>query len=146
MKKKQSFNIKSRVRNLAVTSLIALLAGAANADITAGQAQAMAEDGANKAAQFLVGVLGGCASIYPEMRVDVVKVLQTMRDDLKAEEANKIISSVGRCISKESVPTKSQCNDLASQIPNGSFDPNDKKFEPLFMTSLDMLAPCRNGN
>ena len=145
MKKKQSLDRKGRVRHLAIASLMALLAGSANADVTAGQAQAMAADGVNKTARFLVGVLGGCASTYPEMRVDVVRALQTMRDDLQAEEANKIISSVGRCMSKESVPTKSQCNDLAAQVPSRSFDPNDKKFEPLFMTSLDMLAPCRGG-
>ncbi|QNK74308.1 hypothetical protein H7F36_03440 [Variovorax sp. PAMC28562] len=145
MKKKNLLPANGRIGQLALTSAMALLAGAANADITAGQAQAMAADGVNKTAQFLVGVLGGCASTYPEMRDDVVKVLQTMRDDLQAEEANKIISSVGRCMSKESVPTKSQCNDLAAQVPSRSFDPNDKKFEPLFMTSLDMLAPCRGG-
>lgn len=145
MKKKHSLDRKGRVRHLVVASLMALLAEAANADITAGQAQALAADGVNKTAQFLVGVLGGCASTYPEMRVDVVKVLQTMRDDLQAEEANKIISSVGRCMSKESVPTKRQCDDLAAQVPSRSFDPNDKRFEPLFMTSLDMLAPCRGG-
>ena len=146
MKKKNLLPVNGRIGQLALTSAMALLAGAANADITAGQAQAMAADGVNKTAQFLVGVLGGCASTYPEMRVDVVKVLQTMRDDLQAEEANKIISSVGRCMSKESVPTKSQCNDLAAQVPSRSFDPNDKRFEPLFMTSLDMLAPCRRSS
>jgi hypothetical protein len=145
MKQKNLFFANGRAHRFAVTSVMALLAGTANADITAGQAQAMAADGVNKTAQFLVGVLGGCASTYPEMRVNVVKVLQTMRDDLQAEEANKIISSVGRCMSKESVPTKRQCDDLAAQVPSRSFDPNDKRFEPLFMTSLDMLAPCRGG-
>jgi hypothetical protein len=146
MKKTLSFPGKGWICQLAAISAIALLSGAAQADITAVQAQAMAEYSANQTATFLVGVLGACASTYPETRTDVVKALRSMRSTtLEDEEASKIIGSVARCMSNTEVPTKSQCSDLATQLPSGRFDPDDKRFEPVLMAGLAMLEPCRRG-
>jgi hypothetical protein len=142
MKKPRSFLSKSWIHQLALISAMGLLSGAARADITGAQAQAMAENGASQTAKFLVGVLAICANTYPDMRADAVKAMRAMTTELKDEEATRIIGAVGQCMSNEAAPTESQCKDLAIQLPSTDFDPNDKQFAPVLMTGLQMLEPC----
>lgn len=145
MKKPRSFPGEGRVCKLTVISAITLLSGAANADITVAQAQAMAENSNAQTATFLLGVLGACASAYPETHADVVKAIQSMVPaGVEDEKASRLISAFGQCMSQEGGPTKSQCSDLATQLPGGGFDPNDPQFLPMFMASLEKLEPCRN--
>ena len=145
-KKSRSFFGKSWVLPLTLVSAMGLLSGAARADINAAQSQAMAENGAAQTAQFLLGVLGACANIYPETQADVVKAMQSMSTKgLEEKEATRIIGKVGQCMSKDGAPTKSQCSELATQVPSTSFDPNDKQFTPVIMGGLQMLEPCRRA-
>ncbi|MGJ7609840.1 MULTISPECIES: hypothetical protein [unclassified Variovorax] len=144
-KKPHSFPCKSWIFQLTAISAMALLSGATKADITIAQAQAMAENSNAQTVTFLFGVLGACASAYPETHADIVKAIQSMVPaGVEDEKANNLISAFGQCMSKEGGPTKSQCSDLATQLPRGSFDPNDPQFFPMFMASLEKLEPCRN--
>jgi len=146
MKKKSSFMASIRHSQFVVMSAVALLTGAAQADITAWQAQALAEDSARQIATFFMGVMGGCASTYPDTRNDAVKALRAMTSSLSEEEATKFINGVAQCMNTQSVPTKTQCSDLAAKLPSRDFDPDDKQFEPAVMSGLEMLEPCRRRN
>ena len=144
MKKPYSLLRKGWIFQLTVMSAMALPSGAAKTDITGAQAQAMAENSASQTAKFLLGVLGACANTYPDTRTDVVEAMRSMAaTGLEEEEATRIIGAVGQCMSNEAPPTKSQCSDLAAQLPSGSFDPNDKQFSPVIMAGLQMLEPCK---
>lgn len=139
-----SFLGSARGRQRLAMSAVALLTGAAHADITVGQAQAMAEHSAGQMANFMAGILGACASTYPDTRSDVVKAMRAMAGKSFGEdEAIRIVTSVGQCMSNKAAPTKSQCRDLAAKLQSGNFDPDDPQFSPMMMNSLEMLEPCR---
>ncbi|WP_041943012.1 hypothetical protein [Variovorax paradoxus] len=144
MKKPGSFLSKGWVLQLAAISALTLLCGAPKADITGAQAQAMAENSAEQVAKLLVGVLGACANTHPDTRTDVIKAMQSLATaGLEEAEASRIIGAVGQCMSNEGAPTKSQCRELATQLPNTSFNLNDERFAPVLMAGLQMLEPCR---
>lgn len=144
--KKDSFLGKASAGSLTAILIAALPFGSANADITETQSQAMAANAASETATFFLGILGACATTYPDTRADVLKAMQSMNDrKLEDKETSKIISSVGQCMNHKVVPTKSQCSDLAKDLPSKEFDPNGEKFAPMLMTSLEMLEPCRRS-
>jgi len=147
MKRKYPFLGRGWFYQLTVISAMTVLCSTAKADISSAQAQAIAENGAGQTAKFLLGVLGACANTYPDTRNDVVNAIRSMAPTkLEDEEVTRIINAVGQCMSNEGAPTKSQCSDLATQLPNTSFDPNDKQYSPTLMAGLKMLEPCRRGN
>ena len=142
--KKLPFSGTGRARRLVAIVLLALPLGAANADITETQSQAMAANAASETAGFMLGILGACASTYPDTRADMLKAMQSMNErKLEEAETSKIIKSVDQCMNHKSVPSKSQCSDLAKELSSPDFDPNSEKFAPMFMASLEMLDPCR---
>lgn len=137
-----------RARTTLCALLLACLGGAdaAHADITAAQAQALAEHGARLRATFLLGVLGACATTYPDLRPVVVDAMRFMTTDLPDEEASKIISAVGRCMGSEGIPSRSQCSNLATKLPRVDFNFNDEQYKTMLMDGLTMLEPCRKGS
>jgi len=137
-------NVVQRRSQIAVLAIATLFSGYSRADITGAQVDALAQHTVMQFKEIVVSTLSACASAYPDTRGDAVGTMEILVPNLKRkpEFADKWIASIGQCMDKERVLTRTQCGTLQSKIQGDKISLDDKDLKPILGEALAMLQPC----
>ena len=130
---------------IALFAIATMCSGFARADVTGAQAEALAEHTAMQFGEIVVSTLSACASAYPDTRGNAVSTMEILVPNLKLkpEFADKWIQSIGQCMDKKLVLTRSQCSDIESKVRSNDFSVSDKELTWVLSEAFEMLKPCR---
>jgi hypothetical protein len=130
------------IRRLVAIRATTWACGITHADITPGQVDAMSDHSAAIALNFQAGVLGACASVYPDIRPDVAKALRSLVPTMDDEKVPMIIKTIGQCMDKKRVMTKNRCIERAARLSSGRYDWRNPEVSPEFLEDVEMLNLC----
>lgn len=130
---------------IAVLVIATSCSGFARAEVTGAQLEALGAHTIMQFKEIVVSTLSACASAYPDTRSDVVGAMEVLVPNLKLkpEFADKWITSIGQCMDKERVLTRTQCGTIGSKIQGEKISLDDKELKPILGEAMSMLQPCR---